>query len=82
MSVASRSDGFLTLATSPGVVRRAAKVALLVGCILAAINYGDRALAGELGGRDFLKILMTFAVPYCVSTWSAVSAIRAMAAPE
>lgn len=75
-------EGFLALAREPGVVRRAAKLALIVGTIIGAINYGDRAIAGDIVTRDLLKILLTYAVPYCVSTWSAVQAIRAMRAMQ
>lgn len=71
-------DGFFRLATDRGVVLRAARVAAIVGTLIGAINYGDRALAGDLALRDLLKIALTYLVPYCVSTWSAVQAIRAM----
>ena len=67
---------WLKLALSPPVRSRAGKVALLVGCILAAINYSDRVMVGTLEARDLLKIAMTFLVPYCVSTYSAVSAMQ------
>ena len=66
----------LKLALSRPVRMRALKVALLVGVILAFINYSDRALAGTFEARDLVKILMTFLVPYCVSTYSAVSAMQ------
>ena len=64
------------LALSPAVKMRATKVALLVGFILAGINYGDRVWSGTFEARDLVKIAMTFLVPYCVSTYSAVSAMR------
>ncbi|MGE3642926.1 MAG: nitrate/nitrite transporter NrtS [Beijerinckiaceae bacterium] len=67
---------WLKLALSPNVRMRATKVALLVGVILAAINYGDRLFEGSLQPRDVVKLLMTFVVPYCVSTYSAVSAMQ------
>ena len=64
------------MAREPSVVARALRVALLVGTILVAINYGDRALAGRLERADWVKMLMTYCVPYAVSTYSAVQAIR------
>ncbi|MDP4593622.1 MAG: nitrate/nitrite transporter NrtS [Beijerinckiaceae bacterium] len=70
---------WLKLAWSPMVRTRAIKVALLVGCILAAINYSDKVMAGTFEARDLIKITMTFLVPYCVSTYSAVAAMRAAA---
>ena len=56
---------------SDGVPRRSFIVALIVGAILNLINEGD-ALFG--GGRvNFTKLILTFAVPYCVATYGAVS---------
>ncbi len=56
---------------SDGVPRRSIVVALIVGTILNLINQGD-VLFGE-GHVNFAKILLTFAVPYCVATYGAVS---------
>lgn len=67
---------WLAIALTPAVRNRAVKVALLVGSIIAIINYGDKVFSGALMLRDLAKILMTFLVPYCVSTYSAVSAIQ------
>ena len=56
---------------SDGVPRRSFAVALIVGTILNLINQGD-----ALFGQDHLnltKIVLTFAVPYCVATYGAVS---------
>ena len=56
---------------SDGVPRRSLVVALIVGTILNLINQGDALLgSGEL---NFSKIILTFAVPYCVATYGAVS---------
>ena len=51
---------------------RAFKVALVVGCILATINHGDAFLANTMTTSSWLKVLLTFCVPYCVSWYSAV----------
>jgi hypothetical protein len=58
-------------AISDGVPRRSFLVALVVGTVLNLINQGDALLAGS--PIDWTKILLTFAVPYCVSTYGAVS---------
>ncbi len=71
--------GFIKLALSMQVVPRALKAALLVDTILAFINHGEKILGGSLSGQDFYKILLTYLVPYGVSTWSAVRAIQASA---
>lgn len=59
----------------PTVRRRALRMALVVGSVLVAINYGDRLLAGSLGGRDLLKIALTYCVPFCVSAYSSALAL-------
>ncbi|MGD9711398.1 MAG: nitrate/nitrite transporter NrtS [Thermomicrobiales bacterium] len=51
--------------------RRSFLVALIVGTILNLINQGD-ALFGD-GRVNWAKIVLTFAVPYCVATYGAVS---------
>jgi hypothetical protein len=56
---------------SGGVPRRSFVVALIVGTILNLINQGDVLLSGA--PLDFTKIILTFAVPYCVATYGAVS---------
>ncbi len=50
-------------------------MAFVVGSILVAINYGDRLLAGTMALRDFVKIGVTYCVPFCVSVYSAASAL-------
>jgi hypothetical protein len=56
---------------SEGVPRRSFVVAAIVGTILNLINQGDAMLAGM--PLDLTKLLLTFLVPYCVSTYGAVS---------
>lgn len=66
----------LRLAFSPSVVKRALKMAAVVGCVLIAINHGDAICRGDVTVDRVLKMLLTFCVPYAVSTISSVSAIR------
>lgn len=56
---------------SDGVPQRSFGVALIVGTILNVINQGD-ALLGE-SRVNFFKLVLTFAVPYCVATYGAVA---------
>lgn len=58
------------LCFSNGVPKRSALVALLIGTLLNLINQGDVLLAGH---ANVLKLLLTYAVPYCVATYGAVS---------
>lgn len=64
------------MACERAVVRRSMRVAAVVGTLLVAINYGDRALAGALVPADWAKMLLTYCVPYGVATWAAVQALR------
>lgn len=61
----------LRYSVSGGVPRRSFAVALVVGFILNAINQGDAVIAG--GDINWLKLGLTFLVPYCVATYGAVS---------
>lgn len=58
-------------AVSDGVPARSLRVALVVGTLLNVINQGD-ALFGA-ASVDWLKLLLTFAMPYAVSTYGAVA---------
>ena len=59
------------IALSSAVVRLAVRTALFVGTLLNLINQGDVVFGrAEL---DLLKLLLTYAVPYCVATYSATS---------
>lgn len=71
------SESWLKLATRVDVVRRATKVALVVGTLLVAINHGDAILAGTASLDQVLKMMLTMLVPYGVSTYSSVGALRA-----
>lgn len=77
MSAAPEAS-WLALATSWGVVRRGLFMAAIVGALLIAINHGDALLRGELDGRRLSKLALTLLVPYCVSTYSSVGALRRM----
>ncbi len=72
----TKQHGFFDLAFRKSVIRRAMKIALIVGCILALINHGDRIIFQDMKSVDWLKILLTFFVPYTVSTISSVLAIK------
>jgi hypothetical protein len=56
---------------SDGVPARSLRVALVVGTVLNLINQGD-ALFGP-APIHWLKLVLTFIMPYVVSTYGAVS---------
>jgi hypothetical protein len=61
----------LHCAISDGVPRRSFTVAIVVGTILNLINQGDALFTGA--SLDLVKLMLTYLVPYCVSTYGAVS---------
>ena len=67
---------WLTIAFRRDVVVRGLKVGGAIGTILVAINQGDLLVAGNLPLDAIWKIPLTYCVPYCVSTYASVSAIR------
>jgi hypothetical protein len=67
---------WLRIARRPAVVRRAWRYGLGVGTLLIVINHGDAILRKDVSMARVLRMLSTMAVPYVVSTASAVSAIR------
>lgn len=54
---------------------RTLKVAAVVGTILALINHYEIFSEG-IRGNEVYRIILTYAVPYCVSTYS--SAMQAI----
>lgn len=67
---------FWNIATERSIVKRATRIALIVGTVIAFINHGDRMLTGSMDATAWLKCLLTFLVPYSVSTYSSVMAVR------
>lgn len=65
---------WFNLARSPDILARSSKVALFVGTILAIINQGDLILAGEFSRTMLLKIILSYLVPFSVSTYASVQA--------
>lgn len=65
------------LALRTDILARGLKIGVVVGTLLTAINYGDVLIAGEVLPLMYWKILMTYCVPFCVSTYASVEAARA-----
>ncbi len=63
---------FFAAATERRIMATSAKVALVVGSILALINYGDRIFVRrDMDVLDWIKLAVTYCVPYCVATYGA-----------
>lgn len=54
-----------------GTPRKAALTALVVGTVLTGINHGDTILAGDY--PPVFKVILTYCVPYCVTSWGAAT---------
>ena len=65
---------FLQLAFGDETHKKAMMTAILVGTVLTLINHGDVILRGE--SINYLKIILTYCVPYCVTTWGAIHGKR------
>ena len=68
----SSSRSPVDLALSDGTPAESAKVAVVVGTILTAINQGDLILRGKR--PPVSKVLLTYCVPFLVSAYGAVRA--------
>lgn len=58
-----------------GTPKKAFYTALVVGTILTAINHGDEIMSG--GSPQIWKVVLTYCIPYIVTTWGAVTGKRA-----
>ena len=65
---------FFQLAFGNGTPKKALMTALVVGTILTNINHGDFILRGE--SINYYKIMLTYCVPFCVTTWGAIHGKR------
>lgn len=59
-----------------GTPRKAFLTALVVGTVLTIINHGDMILMGDF--PPVIKVALTYCVPFCVTTWGAVTGKRAL----
>jgi hypothetical protein len=74
-SITPSAPPFRELAFGGGTPKKAVLTAMVVGTILAAINHGDVILAGDF--PSVWKVGLTYCVPYCVTTWGAITGKRA-----
>jgi len=61
------------LIVSKAIILRASKVSLIVGSILNLINQGEFIFALDFTHLSFTKFLLTYFVPYSVTTYTAIS---------
>ncbi len=58
-----------------GTPKKAMYTALVIGTLLTAINHGDMIVSGP--APAIWKVVLTYCVPYCVTTWGAITGKRA-----
>lgn len=68
---APSTGGLLTALTSAPTVASAARIALVVGTVLNAVNHGAMVLDGHWSDIAAWRVLMNYVVPYCVASYSA-----------
>ena len=71
MKFHNKNQNFIKLAFGHGTPLKAFLTACVVGTILILINHGDDILTGQFPHP--LKIFLTYFVPYCVTTWGAIT---------
>ena len=68
--------GLWQFISSRGIVRTSVYTALVVGTVLTLINQGNVYMSDHVTAAVLVKSLLTYVVPYCVSTFGATSAAR------
>lgn len=64
---------WLEIATQSGIVKRSLRIAIIVGTLLTLINHYDILFGEPVTMARVVKIMLTYCVPYCVSTFASVS---------
>jgi hypothetical protein len=66
---------FIAIALQPAVLGTALKISLIVGTVLALINHSPAIFNLTFSTQNVVQIVLTYLVPYGVSTYSSVKAI-------
>lgn len=74
--MAETDPSWLQMAMHRSIVWRGLRVSAVVGSLLVAINHLPALWSGDLSRMRIFQIGLTYVVPYCVATWSSVSALR------
>jgi|AntAceMinimDraft_12_1070368.scaffolds.fasta_scaffold374065_2 hypothetical protein len=73
---------FIKTALKPAVLSTALRISLLVGTLLALINHSPAIFSLTVSPQNFVQIVLTYLVPYGVSTYSSVKAIVSLQDPS
>lgn len=70
-------SNFLVCLIDRVTVRRASRISVVVGTLLVILNHGDLLWAGS--APALWKVVATYCVPYCVSSYSTASLLSQLA---
>lgn len=64
---------YLAILCDKELLLKSLKIALVVGTLLNIINQGEMIFSLDLSNIDYVKSLLTYSVPFLVSTYTAIS---------
>lgn len=64
---------YFRYARQHGIFYHSLKVSAVVGSILMLINHGDKLFDQAIESFDYLKICVTYLVPFIVSTYASIN---------
>lgn len=67
----------LRVACLPGTLRRTLVIAAIVGTLLSIVNQGDVIIRGDADALTWIRVVVNYLVPFCVSTAGFLGACRA-----
>jgi hypothetical protein len=62
---------------APRTLRKTIKIALVVGTLLSVINQGSVIAGGHATAATWVRVVLNYLVPFCVSSLGYLSATRA-----
>ena len=66
----------ITYSLERDTIVRSLKAALVIGTLLGLINHGQALLGGHFTGSELVPLLITYLVPFCVTTYGQVQGKR------
>ncbi len=63
----------ITTICDPYIIKQSTKISLVVGTILNIINQGDYIFNMMYENINYFKLVLTYIVPFCVSTYTAIT---------
>lgn len=71
-----RPSQAVTLVLNGATVRTCLPVAAVVGTVLTTVNQGTVLLTGHLSVATVARVAANYAIPFCVSSYGALIAVR------